>query len=473
VSENDRLPNAAPSIVGQAGTFRPMLRLALPVLGEQLLGTAVWFSDRLLTGHYLDTAHLAAVTLMAYVLWLTWGVSSVVATGATAMVARFVGAGRQKNARWVANQAVLLGAVFAILVATGGWLLGPRVATSLQLQGVAAELATEYLLVVLPAVPMMMLMTVGIACLRGAGDMVAGLVVMAVVDSVNIAVSWALVLGLGPLPELGWRGIALGTAVAYTTGGLLVLGMLLRGRSGLRLSLRRLIPRMNLIRRLLRIGIPGGADMLSIIGCQLWFLALINQLGNLATAAHGVAICVESIMFMPGAAFQMAAATIAGQYLGARDPARATRGVLMALATGGSVMLVAAISIFTFAAPLAGLFVAADQADVARQAAPLLRTVSLAMPALALTIILTGGLRGSGDTRWPLAISLLGLLGVRIPLTHYLAFDAFHLPLLGWTVDGLDLGVAGAWYAMAADLYVRAALITTRFLSGGWRRIEV
>ncbi len=450
-----------------------MLRLAAPVLLEQLLGMAVWFSDRLLTGHYLDTPHLAAITLMAYVLWLVWGLFSAVAIGATAMVARLVGAGDWAAARRVAHQAFIVGVVPAIVITLGGVAWSDRVVTSLQLSGESAELAATYLACVLPIVPLMMLQTVGIACLRGAGDMVSGLVIMAVVNLVNVAVSWSLVLGLGPLPALGWKGIALGTAAGFVVGGVLVVALLLHGRSGLKLQWRQFRPNRGLIRRMLRVGLPGGADMLSIIGCQLWFVSLINRLGTLAVAAHGVALCVESLAFLPGSAFQMAATTMVGQTLGARDPRRASRSALVALLCGGGLMILAGIAIFIHAETLAGLFVRSEHSHVADLAVPLLRTVSLAIPALAVTMILSGSLRGAGDTRWPLAFSLLGFLGVRIPLAYWLAQDAVELPLLDVTIAGWGLGVVGAWYAMAVDLHVRALLVTLRFLEGGWKRIEV
>ncbi len=450
-----------------------MLRLALPVLLEQILGMAVWFSDRLLTGHYLETPHLAAITLMAYVLWLVWGLFSVVAIGATAMVARFVGAGDWAAARHVTHQAFVVGAVLALLATLGGMTWGHYVAIGLQLHGETAELATTYLMCILPVVPLMMLQTVGIACLRGAGDMVSGLVIMGIVNLVNVVVSWSLVLGWGPLPALGWRGIALGTAAGFVVGGVLVAVLLLRGRWGMWFEWRRFRPNRRLIRRLLRIGLPGGADMLSIIGCQLWFIALINRLGTLALAAHGVALCVESLAFLPGSAFQMAATTMVGQTLGANDPKRAKRSVLMALLCGGGFMVLAGAFIYPNAQFLAGLFVRGEHGHVAALAAPLLRTVSLAMPALAVTMIFNGALRGAGDTRWPLLFSLIGFLGVRIPLTYWLTQDVFYVPLAGVTVSGWGLGVLGAWYAMSADLHVRAVLTTGRFLHGGWKHVKI
>jgi len=77
-----------------------------------------------------------------------------------------------------------------------------------------------------------MMERVGIACLRGAGDMVSGLVVMAIVNAINMATSYALATGLGPLPELGWQGIALGTAIGHVCGATILTALLAGGRAG-------------------------------------------------------------------------------------------------------------------------------------------------------------------------------------------------------------------------------------------------
>jgi putative MATE family efflux protein len=359
------------------------------------------------------------------------------------------------------------------MVFVAGWLFCDKLVLLLQLKGESAAAATVYLRYVLYGLPLIMIEVVGIACLRGAGDMVSGLIVMAVVNVVNVGMSWSLVLGLGPLPEMGWHGIAIGTLAGYVVGGLLVLGMLLRGRSGLRLQRRRLKPDWDICRRLLKVGLPGGADMLAIIGCQLLFASVVFKLGDLAGAAHGTAITIEALAFLPGIAFQAAAATMAGQYLGARQYRKASRSVWMACLVGGGIMVTLGVVFFTQADPLALVLVKHESADVAHQAARLLRIVALGMPALALTLILTGALRGAGDTRWPLIFTLIGFLGVRIPGAYWLAFDTLRIPLTGWTFAGWGLGVEGAWYAMLADLFVRAALVLARFGHGGWKKIEV
>jgi putative MATE family efflux protein len=445
----------------------------MPVLIEQFLAMSVGFSARTLAGHYLETTHLAAITLVAYLMWLLYETFSVVGIGATAMIARFVGAGDFRAARLVTTQALLLGSLVACAVLTLMALFGEQMVGWLQLRGEAATYAVCYLRMILPIIPLITLDAIGIACLRATGDMITGLVIMAIVNVVNVGVSWILVVGAGPIPSFGWRGIPIGTVCGYLVGGSLILAVLWHGRSGLRIEWRWLWPDADIIRRLLWIGLPGGADTLSIVGCQLWFLSVINQLGPVATAAHGVALSIESLALLPGVAFQMAASTLTGQYLGARNHRMASRSVWTAFGLGGGLMMSCGVILFTQAPHLTPLLVRADQTEVIRLATPLLRTVSMATPALALILILTGALRGAGDTRWPLLFSIVGLLGVRIPAAYWLAFPQVHVPVFHLVVSGWGLGVLGTWYAMVSDLGIRASLILYRFSQGGWKRVRV
>ncbi len=124
------------------------------------------------------------------------------------------------------------------------------------------------------------------------------------------------------------------------------------------------------------------------------------------------------------------------------------------------ILITAGACLFFAAEPLVRLFVRADQTEVIGMAAPLLRIVSFSMPALAPMMVLNGALRGAGDTRWPFAITLVGLLGVRIPGAYLL-------------VSGLGWGVNGAWYAMVIDIWVRFLFVGARFLHGGWKLVRV
>jgi len=184
-----------------------------------------------------------------------------------------------------------------------------------------------------------------------------------------------------------------------------------------------------------------------------------------------VAITIESLAFLPGSAFQVAAATLAGQYLGARDEARARRSVWFAALACLGLMTVAAGLFLRHADGLAAWFTggAGAQPELAALSARLVRIVAFAQPPLALLMVLTGGLRGAGATRLPLLVNFLGLIAVRLPLAVILAWPADGSA----GVAGCGLGAVGAWYAMTADLAVRGAALAALFALLGWSRTGV
>lgn len=452
-------------------TLRPMLSLALPVLAEQLLGVLVGFVDMALAGHVLKTdAHIAAMGSLAYLMWLLFTLFAAVAIGATAVVARLTGGGMRTEAARASNQALLLGVLLAIPITVLYGFGGTSLAAVLQLEGEAASLAGRYLFIIAFSVPLVAMQRVGIASLRGAGDTVSGFVAMTTVNILNALISYGLVTGWGPFPNLGWDGLAIGTATSHIVGGVIIIACLVVGRAGLKFQWRGLRPNMAMIRRLLRIGIPGGIDALAILMCHLWYLSIINALGTTAAASHGLGIRIESLAYLPGTAFQVAAATLAGQLLGAGEPQRARRAVWTALICGGVVMCVAG-ALFAFGGQwFMLLFLGTNGTDIAVMTRQLLKIVAVSMPALAITMILTGGLRGAGDTRWPLAITFIGYLLVRIPGAYFLAWNGLTIPGLDITVPA---GVHGAWIAMVVDTFVRASLVLARYWHGGWTRIQV
>ncbi len=439
--------------------------LAMPVLVEQALLYLVGLSDTFLTGRYLAVEQLAAVTVSSYLLWFLGSLLMVVSAGGTALVARLIGGGDREGAARICQQAIGLAWIVGTGLSLIGTPLAPVILQAMNLRGSAALEATGYFRIVLTAMPLLATTAVGVACLRGAGDTRTGMWIMLVVNSINIALSWALVIGFAGLPRLGLKGVALGTAVGEGCGGLLVLLALARGRSGMILRLGGIVPEWVHTRRILRISLPAAGESLTNAACQLWFLSLINRLGKAATAAHGVAIRCEAIAFLTVAAFAVAASTLTGQYLGAGRPDLARRAAGTAWAIGVAVLGLLGALIFAAAGPMFSLFLGREQTGVAEVGVPVLRVVAFAMPALATIMVLSGALRGAGDTRWPWVFVLIGYLTVRLPLTYYLTFSPSE--------GGLGWGLLGAWIAMFADLHVRAALVATRFLQGGWRLVRV
>lgn len=447
---------------------RRVLGLAWPVLALQLLVMTVDLSDRFLVGHVPGAGPEVAQSMLAaqgtahYIAWFIGSYTVLVTVGATAVVAWSVGAGEYGTAARATHQALILAAIVGTVGAAVGLLFLDRLIEVLGLEGRSADFAATYLRPMLALLPFRVIEVAGVACLVGAGDTRTGLWVQGGIALTNIALAWSLSRGIGSWPGMGFVGVPLGTSMSYMLGAFAVTAVLARGRAGLRLHLNGFRPDAALLRRILRVSVPAGIDSLSIVGGQLWFLHIVNTLGDTAAAAHGIAIGWEAPGYLSGYAFGVAAMTLVGQYLGARQPRWANRAGWTAFALACGFMSVMGAVFYVFAPEMFWLFCQdSGQAPVIEAGVPALRLIAFAMPGLASTMIFTAALRGAGDTRVPVLFSLIGFLVVRIPLAYLLTAPAY------------GYGLYGAWLAMAADLYVRGAFFAWRYVSGRWKRSRV
>lgn len=459
-------------------TWRLVTMLALPVLAQQGLYFIVSLSDRWLAGHLqAETSHATLQAAQTTALYLAWSINCytiLVTVGSTALVARFIGAGERQHAVEVTHQALLLAVILASVATLWALLGGIRgMVEILQLQGDTARLAAAYLYPLFLLLVFQMVQAAGNACLVGAGDTRTGLWVMIGVAVVNIPLAWGFAWGWGPLPELGFVGIALGTALSHTIGGLVILGVLARGRFGLKLQAALFRPRYDLLQRMLRVSVPAGLDSVALVAGQFWFLSIVNQLREVASGAHGIALVWESLGYLSGAAFGTAAMALVGQNLGAGRPDQAARAGWRAFALGAGVMSFMGAVFFTFAPEMFALFCPmTEQQPIIEAGVPVLRLVAFSMPCLASMIVFSSALRGAGDTRVPVLFTLIGFFVVRIPLALWLTRPQVLHDLLGAGADH-DLRLLGAWVAMFADIVIRGIFFFYRFAHGTWKKQKV
>jgi len=464
---------------GHRPTWQRVLLLAWPVWVQQLMLMVVGLYDQFLAGNNppadvaLHVPFQAAQTTANYLAWFVASCSALVSVGSTALVARFTGAGDHRLSVHTTNQSIMLAAIIGLCATGIGLALVGPVIRLMGLSGPAENMAIDFLVPLLALVMFQMVEAAGLACLVGAGDTRPTLWVLGGIAIINIPLAWVCFHGIGPWGGLGFPGITLGTALSHVIGCGAVLLLLARGRAGLKLSLPDMRPDAALAKRVLRISIPATLDTISICVCQLWFVRMVNGLGDVAAAAHGIAIRWESLGYLSGHAFATAAAALVGQNLGAKRPDHAARSGWIACGMGlivmslmGTIFFVLAPQMFELLCPTTG------QAAVIEAGVPVLRLVAFAMPPLACIIIFTGALRGAGDTRVPMLLTWIGFLLIRIPLAYLLMFPVVHLGSLG-DVPGANLGLYGAWLAMSADLLIRGLLYVLRFATGGWKRVKV
>ena len=256
-----------------------VLKLALPATGEQLLSMTVSIVDTMLVGH-LGASALAAVSLATQWTFMAITLFTAISTGATALVARSVGAGDWVTANRTVRQSILIG-LFIGLATTA--LAIPFAEPAVKMMGAepkALQQGATYMRIASSIFALSALMFVGNACLRGAGDTRTTMMIMAIVNVLNIVVAWTAINGPFGLPKLGVAGSALGAAVGRGVGGLLVIGILLKGRSGLKLDLRGWRFDLELVKRVLRVGLPTGIERLAMRLGMMVFMRAVAGLGT-------------------------------------------------------------------------------------------------------------------------------------------------------------------------------------------------
>jgi len=449
------------AILDEARLSRSVLRMAWPVIVQQVSFTLVQLVDTLLVGH-LGKDALAGVGLGSIVYWIPQAGIFAVGVGAIAVVSRNVGAGQRERASTTAAMAMMMGLTWGVLLALVMALAADPLLRIMGAEPAARSEGVTWMRAASIGFPLTAMLYVGNAALQGAGDTRTPMIVMLLVNLVNAVVAYTLINGPGPFPELKVLGSGLGATSAGISGAVLVLLAFAAGRGGMELQpLAVLRPNADEIKRILNVGLPSGLENLQFNLAFMVYTRIIASLGSAALAAHRVTLSVEGLAFNPGFALGVAAATLVGQSLGAQRPDLAERSTKVALMWALTIMVPMGIVLMIFGEPITSLFVSGEDADeVVNIGRKLLFVFAFALPAMAISQTLAGGLRGAGDTRAVLAIGVVGIWVVRLLPAYILAI-----------VLGFD--APGAWMAAVLDINSRGLLTWLRFRRGKWKSMEV
>lgn len=432
--------------------------LAWPVIVNLFSEATVGLVDMLMVGR-LGADAVAGVGVGTQILGSISVVTTAVATGTVALVARHVGAGEPGHARRVLGQSILAGFVLACCAIVPVLVWTPALVRLFGVQPQVVDASVAFTRLVVLSIPAgAVLFTIG-AGLRAAGDTRTPLLIGVIMNVVNIVLNWIFIFGHLGVPALGVRGSALGSLCAFTTGATMAFALLVRGRLRLSIHPRRdLRPDRAMIARVMRIGAPSGIEQFAMQMGFLVYLVFASHYGTAAVAAYFIGVRILALSFLPGIGFATAASALVGQNLGAGNPRgaveagwNATRLAVVFMSTTGLLLLV-------FATPIARLFV--DDAAVIEDTRWFIYMLGLCQPLMAVDYALGGALRGAGDTRFPLVTLFAGLYGCRL--------------VFAWVVTHLaGLSTPWLWAALIGDYASRAVLKAWRFRGGAWQRVRV
>ncbi len=459
---------------------KTVLKIAAPAVLELVLTSLSQLVDTVMVGG-IGAYAIAGIGITNQPRFVMLASFIALNVGTTALMARFRGANDKASADIVTAQSVFLTAALAAVITVPGWLFARPMMRALGSSGEALEAATEYFRITsLAFVPTALPLVIS-ALLRGVGDTKIALRFNVTANAVNLAFDWLLIYGNLGFPALGVRGAAIATVLGNLSACVMAFAAISgRGRraasgaggnAGLRARLKRssdfvelrlvpslIAPNPSMLARIVRIGLPSAGEQLALRVGLVLYTVTISALGTRAFAAHQIALSLLNMSFVIGQAYGIAAASLAGQALGRKDPALARRAAAAARRQGTVIATTVGVLLYLFRYPLISLFT--RESDIVTMAAEVLIVVALLQPFQSSFQVLSGALRGAGDSLYPALSLAFGILVVRPVLS--LAF-----------VHGLGWGLTGAWYALLTDQTMRFLMLWLRFRTGKWTNARV
>lgn len=462
--ENDSLPEttpassetASPQCLPTSGQLRrTIVQLAWPIVLELLLVSLLGMVNMIMVGH-LGADALAAVGITTQPVLICFILFQAFNIGGTALVARAVGQGDDTLAQRISALTLWLNAIAGLVVGmatyfSSEWIVRAMGATPDYFTDAVLYMRLSALGVVLQAVP------TGVSALtRGAGNTRIPAAFNLIANIVNVMLGFLLIYGPFGIPKLGVMGAGLAQMGAKAVALILSLTVMMRSSHlRIRISAHSLLrPEFSSLGRLIRIGLPSAAEQTAMRVGLLVFSKLIADLGAVPLAAHTINMNIQGIIFNFGAALGAAATTLTGQSLGRCQPDLAQAYLKETRRVGLVTSIVFMVVLGLFPRPIASLFTA--DSDILNASQAILWIGAAIVPFQCSQLILCGGLRGAGDTFWPLVATMCGVLGVRV-IAGFLCISVF-----GW-------GLTGGWFAFLFDQATRSLVIWLRFLSGKWR----
>ncbi len=440
----------------QGNVPKQLVTFAIPMLLGNLLQALYNTVDSIWVGRYLGKAALGAVSVSFPVMFTLVSAVMGVAMATSTMVAQFAGAKQYDMVRKTINNSLLLLGGGGIVVSIIGMVFNRPL---LELINTPAELipqASSYLLVFMSGIVFTFGYNVLSGILRGLGDSRTPLLFLFYATVANIILDPLMILGVGPFPRMGVAGAALATVISQALSTILAVRHLNRQNHLVQFDLRALKYDADLTRTTLRIGLPAGLQHTLISIGALAVNSVINTFGTDQVAAYGAAARLDQFAFMPAMSVGFATTAMVGQNIGANRPERVKEAVywsnfLTAAITG-------VITLIALFAPRVLLSLFTEDAAVLANGSTYLRIVGFSYIPMALTFVVTGVLRGAGDTMATMVISLINLWVVRVPLARFLAGQ---------------FGINGVWLAIAASSVLGMVFTEIYYASGRWKNKAV
>ena len=454
----------------------PLVILSLPIVLSQMLQVGYNLADTFWVGRVGQEA-VSALSYSWPLVFLMISVAGGFTVAGTVLVSQNKGAGKEDQANYAAGQTIAFVVLVAGVASVLGYVLTPWLVNLVGATPGSAEyrLAVEYTRTIFLGVVFMFGFFIFQALLRGWGDTRTPLYLMAFGVALNVILDPFLILGfqgnvlltwlgLGELEAtlyamtgftgFGVQGAAIATVFSRGVGAVLGMFWLFSGAVGIHLSLSDLKLELDMVRRIVSLGLPSSVEQSTRALGVTVLTALVALAGDDAVAALGIGNRLNSLVFLPALGLARGTETVVGQNLGSQAVDRAKRAVLYSALIVATVLgLLSFLAVF-FAEPITAAFIPGEP-NVIAIGADYLRIIGPTFLFIGVFQVVQGAFRGSGSTRLAMVFAILSLWVFRLPPAYIL-------------LDWMGMGATGVWYAIALSNVLSMVAATLYFLRGTW-----
>lgn len=441
------MSNTKKYMVGRIG------RLSWPVVAEMICLVIGGVLTTAMVGRF-GAVEVASVGLATLLQITSSMVISAAGTGSGALVARAYGGRDPERARQIAGQALVIGFSASIFASFLCYHAGRALIAFASSDKAVVEMASGFLAMMAFFLPFMSITSVSLASVRATGKTRVAMCVAVVGQLLSLSVTYSMLF----IFKIGVHGAIFGMSASWVAAAMMSF-FAVRSEYTVGLRLRHILPvRKEVIKEVLKISMPAAMEQIAIQSGRVAFALLMATAGATQYAGHNVALQIESISFMPGMAFGIAAMTLVGQNLGRGLPHRARQYAWLTCIVCAVLMGCIGILFFIFAEPLTKFFI--DDPEVLAWGAGCVRISGVEQIFLAIGMVLPGALRGTGDAASAMYVAVFGSWCFRIPLILLMKYLGNFDVIIGWICTFFDI-------------VIRSLLFIYIVRKKDWNKIEI
>lgn len=431
----------------QGPIWKRITYFALPILLGNLFQQMYNTADSLIVGNFLGKNALAAVSSTGSLIFMLIGFLSGIAIGAGVVISRYFGGNKLEEMSQAVHTTVAFGLVAGVVMTAVGVGLSPQILRWMDTPENVMYNSQLYLSIYFMGSLGSVMYNVCVGIMQAVGDSRHPLYYLIVSSVVNVVLDLFFIAGLG----MGVDGAAWATIIAQYVSAIMCLWRLLRVKDSYRVELRKIRFHWDMLKRVVRFGLPSGVQNSIIAIANVVVQSNINHFGDAAMAGVGAYSKIEGFGFLPITSFTMAMTTFVGQNLGAGQIERTKRGARFGTITSVILAELIGVAVFIFAPQLIAAFDTSP--DVIAYGVDKARTSVLFYCLLAFSHAMASILRGAGKAVVPMFVMMIcwciirvSFLAIAVPLTGSIQMVYWVYPLT-WFLSSVTF----LWYDRRMD----------------------